>query len=79
MTITDVQKQPRTWQPIIADTYLDSEFLCKLSGSQISIILYQLEKISQKRIDEDSELASDLNQIFAELEYCADHYTGGAS
>ncbi len=66
--------QSRTWQPIVADNYLNSEFLCKLSGSQISIILYQLEAIPQKKIDEDPELASDLNQIFSELEYCADHY-----
>ena len=66
--------QSRTWQPIVADNYLNSEFLCKLSGSQISIILYQLEVIPQKRIDEDPELASDLNQIFSELEYCADHH-----
>jgi|TARA_R100001086_G_scaffold186672_1_gene104846 hypothetical protein len=66
--------QSRTWQPIVADNYLNSEFLCKLSGSQISIILYQLEAIPQKRIDEDPELASDLNQIFSELEYCADHH-----
>ena len=41
-TIMDVQNEPRTWQPIESlMTYLDSEFLCKLSGSQISIILYQ--------------------------------------
>ena len=66
--------QSKTWQPIVADNYLNSEFLCKLSGSQISIILYQLEAIPQKRIDEDPELASDLNQIFSELEYCADHH-----
>ena len=66
--------QSRTWQPIVADNYLNSEFLCKLSGSQISIILYQLEAIPQKKIDEDPELASDLNQIFSELEYCADHH-----
>jgi len=66
--------QSRTWQPIVADNYLNSEFLCKLSGSQISIILYQLEAIPQKNIDEDPELASDLNQIFSELEYCADHH-----
>ena len=66
--------QSRTWQPIVADNYLNSEFLCKLSGSQISIILYQLEAIPRKRIDEDPELASDLNQIFSELEYCADHH-----
>jgi len=66
--------QSRTWQPIVTDNYLNSEFLCKLSGSQISIILYQLEAIPQKNIDEDPELASDLNQIFSELEYCADHH-----
>ena len=48
--------------------YLDSKFYCCLSGSQISIILYQLELIPQKRIDEDPQLASDLNQIFSELE-----------
>ena len=66
--------QSRTWQPIVADNYLNSEFLCKLSGSQISIILYQLEAIPRKRIDEGPELASDLNQIFSELEYCADHH-----
>ena len=66
--------QSRTWQPIVADNYLNSEFLCKLSGSQISIILYQLEAKPQKKIDEDPELASDLNQIFSELEYCADHH-----
>ena len=66
--------QSRTWQPIVADNYLNSEFLCKLSGSQISIILYQLEAIPQKKIDEDPELASDLNQIFSELEYCSDHH-----
>ena len=66
--------QSRTWQPIVADNYLNSAFLCKLSGSQISIILYQLEAIPQKNIDEDPELASDLNQIFSELEYCADHH-----
>ena len=53
---------------MIADTYLDSKFHCHLSGSQISIILYQLELIPQKRIDEDPQLASDLNQIFSELE-----------
>ena len=53
---------------MIADTYLDSKFYCHLSGSQISIILYQLELIPQKRIDEDPQLASDLNQIFSELE-----------
>ena len=41
--------QSRTWQPIVADNYLNSEFLCKLSGSQISIILYQLEAIPQKK------------------------------
>ena len=69
-----ISNQSRTWQPIVTDNYLDSEFLCKLSGSQISIILYQLEAIPQKRIDEDPELASDLNQIFSELEYCADHH-----
>ena len=69
-----ISNQPRTWQPIVTDNYLNSEFLCKLSGSQISIILYQLEAIPQKRIDEDPELASDLNQIFSELEYCADHH-----
>lgn len=54
--------------------YLDSKFYCCLSGSQISIILYQLELVPQKRIDEDPQLASDLNQIFSELEYCADHH-----
>ena len=59
---------------MIADTYLDSKFYCHLSGSQISIILYQLELIPQKRIDEDPQLASDLNQIFSELEYCSDHH-----
>ncbi len=69
-----ISNQPRTWQPIVTDNYLNSEFLCKLSGSQISIILYQLELIPQKRIDEDPELASDLNQIFSELEYHADHH-----
>ena len=69
-----ISNQPRTWQPIVTDNYLNSEFICKLSGSQISIILYQLELIPQKRIDEDPELASDLNQIFSELEYCADHH-----
>ena len=69
-----ISNQSRTWQPIVTDNYLNSEFLCKLSGSQISIILYQLELIPQKRIDEDPELASDLNQIFSELEYHADHY-----
>ena len=69
-----ISNQPRTWQPIVTDNYLDSEFLCKLSGSQISIILYQLELISQKRIEEDPQLASDLNQIFSELEYCSDHH-----
>ena len=52
----------------LIDTYLDSKFYCHLSGSQISIILYQLELIPQKRIDEDPQLASDLNQIFSELE-----------
>ena len=52
----------------LIDTYLDSKFYCVLSGSQISIILYQLELIPQKRIDEDPQLASDLNQIFSELE-----------
>ena len=69
-----ISNQPRTWQPIVTDNYLNSEFLCKLSGSQISIILYQLEAIPQKRIDEDPQLASDLNQIFSELEYCSDHH-----
>ncbi len=69
-----ISNQSRTWQPIVTDNYLNSEFLCKLSGSQISIILYQLELIPQKRIDEDPELASDLNQIFSELEYHADHH-----
>ena len=54
--------------------YLDSKFYCCLSGSQISIILYQLELVPQKRIDEDPQLASDLNQIFSELEYCSDHH-----
>lgn len=52
----------------LIDTYLDSKFYCLLSGSQISIILYQLELVPQKRIDEDPQLASDLNQIFSELE-----------
>ena len=52
----------------LIDTYLDSKFYCCLSGSQISIILYQLELVPQKRIDEDPQLASDLNQIFSELE-----------
>ena len=58
------------------DTYLDSKCLtnCHLSGSQISIILYQLEAIPQKRIDEDSQLASDLNEIFTELESKADNH-----
>jgi len=59
---------------MITDTYLDSKFYCHLSGSQISIILYQLELIPQKRIDEDPELASDLNQIFSELESKADNH-----
>ena len=58
----------------LIDTYLDSKFYCLLSGSQISIILYQLELVPQKRIDEDPQLASDLNQIFSELEYCSDHH-----
>ena len=48
-----------TGKPIVTDNYLNSEFLCKLSGSQISIILYQLEAIPQKNIDEDPEYASD--------------------
>ena len=56
------------------DNYLDSKFYCQLSGSQISIILYQLELIPQKRIDEDPKLASDLNQIFSELESKADNH-----
>ena len=34
---------------MIADTYLDSKFYCHLSGSQISIILYQLELIPQEK------------------------------
>ena len=59
---------------MIVDNYLNSKFYCHLSGSQISIILYQLELIPQKRIDEDSELASDLNQIFSELESKADNH-----
>ena len=59
---------------MITDKYLDSKFYCQLSGSQISIILYQLELIPQKRIDEDPELASDLNQIFSELESKADNH-----
>ena len=59
---------------MIVDNYLNSKFYCLLSGSQISIILYQLELIPQKRIDEDSELASDLNQIFSELESKADNH-----
>ena len=59
---------------MITDTYLDSKFYCHLSGSQISIILYQLEAIPQKRIDEDSQLASDLNEIFTELESKANNH-----
>ena len=67
--------QSRTWQPIVADNYLNSEFLCKLSGSQISIILNQLEgAYSQKELDKFPELASDIEQIFTELQYCADHH-----
>ena len=59
---------------MITDTYLDSKFYCHLSGSQISIILYQLEAIPQKQIDEDSQLASDLNEIFTELESKANNH-----
>ena len=59
---------------MITDTYLDSKFYCHLSGSQISIILYQLEAIPQKRINEDSQLASDLNEIFTELESKANNH-----
>ena len=59
---------------MITDTYLDSKFYCHLSGSQISIILYQLEAIPQKRIDEDPQLASDLNEIFTELESKANNH-----
>ena len=59
---------------MIAETYLDSKFYCHLSGSQISIILYQLEAIPQKRINEDSQLASDLNEIFTELESKANNH-----
>ena len=35
---------------MITDKYLDSKFYCQLSGSQISIILYQLEAIPQEKI-----------------------------
>ena len=70
-----ISNQPRTWQPIVTDNYLDSEFLCKLSGSQISIILCQLEgSYSQEELDKFPELASDLDQIFTELQYCSDHH-----
>ena len=50
------------------DTYLDSKFYCHLSGSQISIILYQLELIPQEKIIKDPELQKDLGEIFTELE-----------
>jgi len=50
------------------NTYLDSKFYCHLSGSQISIILYQLELIPQEKIIKDPELQKDLGEIFTELE-----------
>ena len=53
---------------MIVDTYLDSKFYCHLSGSQISIILYQLELIPQEKIIKDPELQKDLGEIFTELE-----------
>ena len=52
----------------LIDTYLDSKFYCHLSGSQISIILYQLELIPQEKIIKDPELQKDLGEIFSELE-----------
>ena len=56
------------------DTYLDSKFYCHLSGSQISIILYQLELIPQEKIIKDPELQKDLGEIFTELESKADNH-----
>ena len=53
---------------MITDNYLDSKFYCHLSGSQISIILYQLELIPQEKIIKDPELQKDLGEIFTELE-----------
>ena len=52
----------------LIDPYLDSKFYCHLSGSQISIILYQLELIPQEQIIKDPQLRSDLSEIFTELE-----------
>ena len=56
------------------DTYLDSKFYCHLSGSQISIILYQLELIPQEKIIKDPELQKDLGEIFTELESKANNH-----
>ena len=56
------------------NTYLDSKFYCHLSGSQISIILYQLELIPQEKIIKDPELQKDLGEIFTELESKADNH-----
>ena len=60
---------------MIAKTYLDSKFYCHLSGSQISIILYQLELIPQEKIIKDPQLQSDLGEIFTELESKGDDCT----
>ena len=59
---------------MIVDNYLDSKFYCLLSGSQISIILYQLELIPQEKIIKDPELQKDLGEIFTELESKADNH-----
>jgi len=59
---------------MITDNYLDSKFYCQLSGSQISIILYQLELIPQEKIIKDPELQKDLGEIFTELESKADNH-----
>ena len=59
---------------MITDTYLDSKFYCQLSGSQISIILYQLELIPKEKIIKNPKLQKDLGEIFTELESKADNH-----
>ena len=49
-------------------------FYVNYQAHKLVLFSIKLEAIPQKRIDEDPELASDLNQIFSELEYCADHH-----